>query len=265
MITLSQVKKSFFNNHVLKNISFTIKTGEKVSIIGPGGCGKTLILKHILGLLPPDQGRISVLGKDMLTLSDEAKTDLMKKVGVAFQQGGLFDFMTTQENLFFAMENMTSFSREEMTRRSKELLDAVKLGRTAPLLPSELSGGMQRRVGIARALCTDPVLAFFDEPTSGLDPVTSTIILNMISRLGTKDAKTTLVVATSNVEIAIRFSERVIIVNEGEIVADGSWKELLVNGSEWVQYFLGIRFIGLDLSYAKELHLPEEFISKHWS
>ena len=123
---------------------------------------------------------------------------------------------------------------------------------------------MQRRVGIARALCTDPVIAIFDEPTSGLDPVTSTIILNMILELAGSRADNAQMVVTSNVEIGIRFAERLIVVHEGVVVADGPWRELLLTGPEWVRHFLGVRFIGLDLEYAHELKLPKEFIAKHW-
>jgi phospholipid/cholesterol/gamma-HCH transport system ATP-binding protein len=159
---------------------------------------------------------------------------------------------------------MTDFSITEMNRRVKTLLNAVKIGRTENQYPFELSGGMQRRVGIVRALATDPVVAFFDEPTAGLDPVTSTIILNMIRDLAGKTADQALVVATSNVEIAIRFAERVVIVHEGQVVADGSWKKLLIEGSDWVRHFLSVRLIGLDEEYARELHLPEKFISQHW-
>jgi len=160
---------------------------------------------------------------------------------------------------------MTDMTQEDMNQKVKILLEGVKLGRTENMFPHELSGGMKRRVGIARAMCTDPRLALFDEPTSGLDPVTSTIILNMIQDLAGENQRTTLLVATSNVEIAVRFSERLIVINEGKVVADGSWKELLVAGPDWVRHFLGVRFIGLDLSYAKELKLPAKFVEKHWS
>jgi phospholipid/cholesterol/gamma-HCH transport system ATP-binding protein len=147
------------------------------------------------------------------------------------------------------------------------LLAAVKLPHVQGMFPYELSGGMQRRVGIARALCTHPQVAFFDEPTAGLDPVTSTIILNMILALSTKEndrPEPSLVVVTSNVETAIRFSDRILVLQEGRVVADGPWRELLVTGPQWVQHFLQVRFIGLDLDYVQELDLPEAFLRKHW-
>ena len=132
------------------------------------------------------------------------------------------------------------------------------------MFPYELSGGMKRRVGIARALCTNPKLAIFDEPTSGLDPVTSTIILNMIQELSEKEKNNTQLVSTSSVEVSIRFADRTIILNDQKIIADNSWKDLLLNGSDWVRNFLSIRLIGIDIDYARELELPEAFIKEHW-
>lgn len=266
MIRLDNVSKSFGGLDLLKNISFAVAPGERICLLGPGGCGKTTLLKLVLGLLEPDSGGISLMGNDMVAMkSDTDRREVLRKVGMAFQQGALFDFMTVKENLFFAMEHMTDFSVEEMDRRVKFLLNAVKIGRTENMFPFELSGGMQRRVGIVRALSTDPVVAFFDEPTSGLDPVTSTIILNMIRDLAGKTAEQALVISTSNVEIAIRFSNRIVMLHDGEIVADGPWRELLLDGSPWVKNFLSVRLIGLDADYAKELDLPPKFIEAHWS
>jgi phospholipid/cholesterol/gamma-HCH transport system ATP-binding protein len=265
VIDLKGVSKAFGGQEILKDISFSVAPGERISLLGPGGCGKTTILKLILGLIEPDRGTISVMGHNIgADASDREKREVLKKVGMAFQQGALFDFMTVRENLFFAMEHMTDFSAEEMDRRVKFLLDAVKIGRTENMFPFELSGGMQRRVGIVRALATDPVVAFFDEPTAGLDPVTSTIILNMIRDLAGKSEERALLVSTSNVEIAIRFSERVVVVNEGVVVADGPWKKLILESTPWVKKFLSVRLVGLDEEYAKELHLPKEFIDQHW-
>lgn len=264
MISMSQVKMSFGNVTLLKDISFSVNAGERVSLVGPGGCGKSTILKILLGLLRPDSGSVELMDTNMTGSSEREKQQILRSVGMAFQQGALFDFMTVGENLMFAMDNMTKLTADEKEARIKHLLSAVKLGRTAQMFPYELSGGMQRRVGIARALCTDPVIAIFDEPTSGLDPVTSTIILNMILDLAGSRKDNAQMVVTSNVEIGIRFADRLIVVNEGLVVADGPWRELLLTGPEWVRHFLGVRFIGLDLEYAHELKLPKEFIAKHW-
>ena len=265
MIAIDSISKSFGDNNVLRDISFSVEAGERVSLVGPGGSGKTLILKVLLGLVPPDSGQASVLGLDLNQAEHEEALSVRKEIGMAFQQGGLFDFMSVKENLFFAMEHMTDLAPDQMLERTRQLLSAVKLGRTENMFPYELSGGMKRRVGIARGLCTNPRIALFDEPTSGLDPVTSTIILNMIDELATTSSEAkAMLVATSNVEIAVRFADRVVVIHDGYVVADGPWQELLVDGEEWVRNFLGVRFIGLDLEYARELNLPEAFIERHW-
>jgi phospholipid/cholesterol/gamma-HCH transport system ATP-binding protein len=266
MIDLRHVSKSFGRQRLLEDISFHVAPGERISLLGPGGCGKTTILKLILGLLDADEGEIELLGHDIRRMnSDTERREIIRKVGMAFQQGALFDFMTVRDNLFFAMEHMTAFSAQEMDSRVKSLLKAVKIAHSENMFPFELSGGMQRRVGIVRALATDPVVAFFDEPTAGLDPVTSTIILNMILELAGRSSERALVVSTSNVEIAIRFADRVVMVNEGRVVADGLWRDLILSGSEWVKRFLSVRLIGLDLDYARELDLPKPFVEQHWS
>lgn len=293
VISLKNIRKSFGNHEVLKDISFDVEEGSRVSLLGPGGCGKSIILKIIIGLLEPDEGSVTLMDQEMAKASEEDKEKVLRHVGMAFQQGALFDFMTVRENLRFAMEHMTEDSSEEMESKIEHLLQGVKLPRSKNQFPFELSGGMQRRVGIARALSTNPKVAIFDEPTSGLDPVTSTVILNMIHDLaghgdeaserqnasptsmanqhggaGASSSReseaVTQLVATSNVEIAIRFAPRLIIINDGLVVADGDWRELLVNGPEWVRHFLSVRLIGLDFDYAKDLDLPESFLAKHW-
>lgn len=260
MIQFIGVSKSFNGIKVLDNISFNIEIGSRVSLLGPGASGKTTLLKMLLGLVAPDKGKILFFDKDMVTLSEIEKLELLKNVGVAFQQGALFDYMTVGENLAFAMENMRGYDLEKRTQITKDLMASVKLPHTVNMFPYELSGGMKRRVGIARCLCTNPKAAIFDEPTSGLDPVTSTIILNMIHELSSKSDSGVQLIATSSVEIAIRFSERILLINEASLVGDGSWKELLVDGDPWVRYFLGVRLKGIDDSYAKELGLPQKFI-----
>ncbi len=259
---------------VLKGVSFELQPGERVSLLGPGGCGKSTVLKIAVGLISPDKTPAGEIPRGSVTLGNidmfhGAKVDrrrVLRQVGMAFQQGALFDFMTVRENLLFAMENMTELTPAEMEKVLKGLLGGVKLGHTEGMFPYELSGGMQRRVGIARALATSPSIAIFDEPTAGLDPVTSTIILNMIHELGASrgDNPRTLLVATSNVEIAIRFADRVILMHEGVVIADGPWQELILHGSEWVRHFLSVRLIGLDLDYARGLNLPQEFLKAHW-
>lgn len=267
MIQVNHISKQFGGKSILQDIQFSVAQGERISLVGPGGCGKTLLLKILLGLITPDTGSTSILGVDFQHAPHKDQTAVRKQIGMAFQQGGLFDFMTVGENLMFAMEHMVDKPKKVAQATIDRLLAAVKLPHVQSMFPYELSGGMQRRVGIARALCTHPKVAFFDEPTAGLDPVTSTIILNMILALGTQEVEEeapSMLVVTSNVETAIRFADRIIVLHEGKVAADGPWRELLVTGPQWVQHFLQVRFIGLDLAYAKELELPDAFLRKHW-
>jgi len=265
LIRFNNVSKKYGDSVILSNVSFEVKPGERLSLIGPGGCGKTTILKLLLGLERPEKGNAYLFETDMSNAEEAEKQETLCRVGMAFQQGGLFDFMTVRENLFFAMEHMTKDNAEQMEKKFKHLLAGVKLPWTSSMYPHELSGGMKRRVGIVRALCTDPEIAIFDEPTAGLDPVTSTIILNMIKELAGTNKDTSLLVATSNVEIAIRFADRLLIVKDGKIEADGNWRELLLSGSDWVRHFLSVRLIGLDIEYAKGLDLPPAFLKEHWT
>ena len=263
MIYCKNLSKQYDGLPVLSNVTFTINKGERVSLLGPGGCGKTTILKILLGLETKDGGKARVFNTDLLAMKESIRQGVLKKMGIAFQQGGLFDFMTVEENLMFAMSYLTLKNRVQMKATVEELLAAVKLGHTTQRYPFELSGGMRKRVGIARALCNEPEVAIFDEPTAGLDPVTSTIILKMISDLAIKTPEAALLIATSNVEIAIRFATRIVVIHNGRVIADGPWKELLLSGSKWVQDFLGVRLIGLDTEYLRELNLPKVFIEKH--
>jgi len=263
VISLQNVQRGFNNTPVISDVCIEIAEGERVGIIGPGGCGKTTLLKVMLGILAPEQGKVSLMGVDLAFGKEADRRRILRQVGMAFQQGALFDYMTVRENLIFAMENMTDFKPAQMDQRIEQLLAQVKLGRTLNQFPYELSGGMQRRVGIARALATDPKIAIFDEPTSGLDPVTSTIILNMIRDISSQREGTTTIIATSSVEIAIRFANRLLVMQDGRVVSDGPWRELLMTGPEWVRHFLGVRLKGIDREYAVELDLPKPFISQY--
>lgn len=243
---------------LFQGLSFSIYKGQRVSIVGPGGCGKSTLLKNILGLEPFDSGSITLLSKDVKQInSNKKEPSILKKVGMAFQQGALFDFMTVKENLVFAMEHLTDYTKDQMDEKVKVLLASVKLFNTEDKYPYELSGGMQKRVGIAKALSSDPELALFDEPTAGLDPVTSTIIIKMIIDM-IKDK--TAVICTTSIETAIRFSRRFIVINDGVVVADDDWSKLLESDNKWVSHFIGDRLRGIDKEYAKDLGLPEKYI-----
>lgn len=264
MIQVDKLAKSFADLEVLKEVSFSIKAGERVSLSGPGSSGKTTLLKLILGLFTPNKGSARLLGEELARVKADKRESVLKQVGMAFQQGGLFDFLTVEENLRFALENMLPEHQQTVYQeRIDQLLAAVKLPDSHKKYPHELSGGMKRRIGVARALITTPKLALFDEPTAGLDPVTSTIIIKMIRDIVGSSSSKSLLVSTSNIETAIRFADRIILLKDGKIAADGPWRQLLVEADPWVQNFLGSRLRGISRAYAKELDLPAQFIDQY--
>jgi phospholipid/cholesterol/gamma-HCH transport system ATP-binding protein len=232
--------KSYEGRSVLSGVNLTVQPGEHLSILGPGGCGKSTLLKGLLGLISPDSGQISLFGKNIALLGREERNALLQRVGMAFQLGALFDFMTVRENILFAMENMTTLSAYDMEERVYRMLASVNLPAAARKLPSELSGGMRRRVGIVRALATSPDLALLDEPTAGLDPVTSAVVIDMIHKLAAEIGSSLLCV-TSSVEVAFTFASKVAILHEGRLVAKGTWEELHNLHDPWITHFLDVR------------------------
>ena len=256
ILRVTNLKKSFDDAELIKGISFQLKQGGRLAILGPGGCGKSTLLKLLLGIVPSDGGSIELMGKDIAKISKKERLSLLSKAGMAFQQGALFDFMTVRENILFAMENMTSFSRTEMEDRVASLLASVYLPSAGHKLPSELSGGMRRRVGIVRAMSTDPLLALLDEPTAGLDPVTSTVVINMIHRLG-EHINSALLCVTSSVEVAFTFSEEVAVMKDGLLIGQGNWEDLHKLGDPWITNFLDTREF-IPLSRRMQTQQPEQ-------
>ena len=260
----------------LKNLNIKIFPGERLSIVGPGGSGKSTLLKIILGLLKPQKGSVHLLGFDMVHGSEKEKLKILSKVGMAFQQGALFDFMTVEENLQFSMIQ-ASADKDEMSTRITDLLAKIKLPHTPKMFPHELSGGMQRRIGIARAVAAQPDVVLFDEPTSGLDPVTSSIIIKMIqaitdeisasqsSEVEEKAVAKTAVMASSAIDMAMRFADRMIVLRDNEVIADQSWRKLIIGDDPWIRHFLSARLIGVDRAYVEKLGVPPEFLAAHFS
>jgi phospholipid/cholesterol/gamma-HCH transport system ATP-binding protein len=241
IVSLHDIHVSFLKNKpVLQNLKLEIKKGESLTILGPGGSGKSTLLKVILGIIKPQSGFVNVLGKEVNLLKHDERSTFFKKMGMAFQQGALFDFMTVRENLLFAMENMTDFDKKEREEKVTSFLEQVLLGHAAHKIPSELSGGMRRRVGFIRALVTNPELALLDEPTAGLDPVTTTVVIDMIHKIG-NSIGTTMVSVTSNIDVAFRFAPKVAILRDGNIIGKGTKQELLDLNDPWISNFLTIR------------------------
>ncbi len=179
-IVFEQVSIAFERKPVLDGISFQLAKGETKAILGVAGSGKSTILKLSLGLLKPDDGHIYVLGEDVTELSEEALFDLRRKIGMVFQESALFDSLTVRENVAFRLIEEGNVSEDEIERRVREALSFVELEHTVDMFPSELSGGMRRRVAIARAIVTQPEIILYDSPTGGLDPVTSNTIIELV-------------------------------------------------------------------------------------
>jgi len=224
--------------HILKNVSFKINKGEIFTILGGSGSGKTTITKCIVGLLKPTSGNIKVFGKEITQINPLELNGLRKEIGYVFQGAALFDSLKVWENVVFYYLEHSHMKEEELKEIALTYLKMVGLDeQTLELYPSELSGGMKKRVGIARAIATQPKLVIYDEPTSGLDPITSRLIDNLIKELRDKTSSTALVVSHDMVS-AFTISDRIMIIKEGEVVLIGTPQEVLANQDPFVKEFL---------------------------
>jgi len=224
--------------HILKNVSFKINKGEIFTILGGSGSGKTTITKCIVGLLKPTSGSVKVFGKDITQIDPLELNELRKEVGYVFQGAALFDSLKVWENVVFYYLEHSHMKEKELKEIALTYLKMVGLGEhTLGLYPSELSGGMKKRVGIARAIATQPKLVIYDEPTSGLDPITSRLIDNLIKELRDKTSSTALVVSHDMVS-AFTISDRIMILREGEVVFIGTPQEVLTSQDPFVREFL---------------------------
>jgi len=224
--------------HILKNVSFKINKGEVFTILGGSGSGKTTITKCIVGLLKPTSGSIKVFGKDLTQINPLELNELRREVGYVFQGAALFDSLKVWENVVFYHLEHSHMKEKELKEIALTYLKMVGLGEhTLGLYPSELSGGMKKRVGIARAIATQPKLVIYDEPTSGLDPITSRLIDSLIKELRDKTSSTALVVSHDMVS-AFTISDRIMILKEGEVVLIGTPQEVLASQDTFVREFL---------------------------
>ena len=217
-IQIRDLRKSFGRKVVLDGVDLDIAAGESLVVIGGSGTGKSVMLKHIIGLLRPDSGTVEVDGVAVERLGNREITEFRRKFGMSFQEGALFDSMTIWQNVAFPLQRLTKMSRKEIDERVKECLDMVRLEGVEEKLPSQLSGGMRRRVGFARAISHRPEILLFDEPTTGLDPVTTALIDEVICDLNNR-LKTTPVTITHDMESAFRIGDRIAMLHRGKIVA----------------------------------------------
>ncbi len=238
MIKIEKIKKSFNDKIVLENINLEIQTGESLAIIGSSGCGKSVLLKNIVGLLKPDEGRIFIDGIDITNLSQKKLYSIRQKFGFLFQGAALFDSITVEENIALPLiENNYKYTTKEIKKLVAEKLDLVKLPGIEKLKPSELSGGMKKRVGLARALITNPKYIFYDEPTTGLDPITSDAIDDLIANLN-EQLKVTSIVVTHDMLSVKKISKRVVMLYNGNVHFDGSFDDLLNSEDKVVKKFI---------------------------
>ena len=233
MIEINNLYKEFKENKVLKGINLTINTGETIAIIGRSGCGKSVLIKHIVGLLFPDEGYVKVDDQNISELSSRELFEVRRKFGFLFQGSALFDSMTVGENVALPIvENNRNISPAQVDEIVESKLSLVGLSKIQNLKPSELSGGMKKRVGLARALVTDPDYILYDEPTTGLDPIMSDSIDELIKELNLK-LKVTSIVVTHDIVSVRNVADKVAMIHEGKIYFQGTAEELL-NSKDFV-------------------------------
>ncbi|HEX2610002.1 MAG TPA: ABC transporter ATP-binding protein [Gemmatimonadales bacterium] len=239
MIELRNVRKAFGKQVVLNGVDFEVREGETVALLGPSGTGKSVLLKHIIGLIRPDEGEIYVDGKDVCRLKRKELSELRSRIGYVFQNGALFDSMDVFENVRLGITDEDKYGDLEYCRaRVAECLRLVNLpADTIEKYPAQLSGGMRKRVGIARAIAGNPKYLLYDEPTSGLDPVNADIIDGLVQRLD-NELGVTSVMVTHDVRGAFRVADRLALLSEGKIVMQGTPQEFLDSKNPKVREFL---------------------------
>ncbi len=236
-IELRDVHKAFGSNEVLRGFSIVAKEGETLVILGQSGSGKSVALKHVVGLLTPDRGEISVDGQEVGALSREELYELRRKVGYLFQFAALFDSMTIAENVGMGLRRIEGTTADEIEDRVSECLALVDLQGFEQRLPAELSGGQRKRAGIARAIATRPKYLLYDEPTTGLDPVTKAVINRLILRMR-KELRVTGVVITHDIESAYRVGDRIAMLYRGQCRFVGSPEEIRYSDDPVVKGFI---------------------------
>ena len=237
-LELKNVKKSFGDNHVLNGVTLSIPKGKSLVVIGGSGTGKSVMLKSVLGLLKPDSGSIKVDGQEITNLKPNGHDELMRKFGMLFQGAALFDSLKVWENVAFGLLYDQKMNRKEARDIAMENILAVGLKpEVADLYPAEISGGMQKRVGLARAVATKPEILFFDEPTTGLDPIMADVINNLISDSVKKLGATALSI-THDMDSARKIADHVAMIHEGKIIWHGTVKQLDKSGNDYVDQFI---------------------------
>jgi len=243
IVSLQHVYKAFNGREVLRDMSIDVDRGESVVIVGGSGTGKSVTLKHIIGLMQPDRGHVIVDSQDLCCMKAIQLNEFRRRFGMAFQEGALFDSMSVFENIAFPLRRHTQMTEAEIRTRVGECLDQVHLIGVEDKRPSELSGGMRRRVGFARAISLKPAILLFDEPTTGLDPVISDVIADLIVEMD-QTLNTTTVTITHDMKVAFKIADRVAMLHRGHIIEQGSPAEFQRSTNPIVQQFIEGRAVG---------------------
>ena len=259
MIEIKELSKSFSRHKVLDRLSLTVKTSETLVIIGRSGGGKSVLLKHIVGLIKPEAGRILVDGTDIVPLTEEALGKIRLRFGFLFQGAALFDSMTSFENVAFPLVEHTKMGPKEIEQRVHECLNLVGLQQVDHLYPSELSGGMRKRVGLARALSINPEYILYDEPTTGIDPIMGDIINDLIIALRDR-LKVTSVVVTHDMRSAYKVADRIAMLYNGGIIEVGTPDEIRNSKNPVVQQFVRGEAVG-----PIQEGLPDRKVLSRWN
>ncbi|MDP3278339.1 MAG: ATP-binding cassette domain-containing protein [Deltaproteobacteria bacterium] len=227
LFSLRNVRKGFGAEHVLRDISFDVYKGEVLALLGPSGCGKSLLLKMMIGLVLPDAGEILFEGRAVNSLALADKIELRRRVGMVFQYGALFDSMSVRDNVVYGLREhyAKTMPEEQKQQRVRSALEAVSLLGIEDLLPSALSGGMKKRVGIARTVAVQPEVVLYDEPTMGLDPISTTRVGQLIRNLA-HETKITSVMVTHDMKLAFDEADRVLVISEGLVLGQGTPKQI---------------------------------------
>ncbi len=237
MIEIINLHKSFGKNHVLRGVNLQVEKGESMVVIGGSGSGKSVLLKHIIGILKPDEGKVLIDGIDLTTLSENELYEVRKKFGMLFQMSALFDSMSVWENVGFALLRHKKLHEKEVKAFAIEKLKLVGLIGVEDLMPSELSGGMKKRVGLARAIAHEPEILLYDEPTTGLDPIMADaineLIVEMKQRLSITD-----VAITHDMNSAYKIADRIAMLYEGKIIGTGTPDEIKNTENPIVKQFI---------------------------
>jgi phospholipid/cholesterol/gamma-HCH transport system ATP-binding protein len=250
-IEVSNLVTHYGDREILKNISLSIPKGMTTVILGGSGCGKSTLLKHLIGLLKPTKGKINILGNDITAMNEDRLNEVRKKMGILFQGAALLNSMTIMDNVSLPLREHTKLKGSTMEIMVRMKLDLVGLSGFDAFYPSQLSGGMKKRAGLARALALDPELLFFDEPSAGLDPVTAAGLDELILKLG-KVFRMTIVVVTHELPSVFAIADYVIMLDKGEVLFSGTLEELRASDHPRIRMFL-------ERKPEEEMYSPEDY------